>query len=153
MIFEIINPSDKYTIEADDYKVVSVAGLLLGEGKYALKEQEGDFDMPMFLFGGAEDWAKDQFDCLIEDLVEEVHGRPGELIRCLESIVVGNREVYLAGLGGKSGPEKWIYWEKWQDENSSSMNDIGRYAMKYAQAIRRKQDSEREKQDGHQPAI
>ena len=46
MIFEIINPSDKYTIEAEDWQVACVVNLIVGRGQYALQEIDGDHNMP-----------------------------------------------------------------------------------------------------------
>ena len=37
MIYEIINPSDDYTIVADDFAAAAIAACLLGRGAYGLK--------------------------------------------------------------------------------------------------------------------
>jgi len=47
--FEIINPSDPYTIESDDFAAAAGACVLLGEGAYGLREVDGEREMPIFL--------------------------------------------------------------------------------------------------------
>lgn len=54
MKFEIINPSDPYTMEADDLEIAAVSVSFLGDGKYALEgidDAQGN-NVPMFLLGG-----------------------------------------------------------------------------------------------------
>jgi len=52
--FEIVNPSDPYTIETDDFAAACVATILLGVGKYALDEKGGEKrQMPLLFLGGA----------------------------------------------------------------------------------------------------
>jgi len=53
MLFEIINPSDPYTIEANALEIAAVACCILGEGKYTLREITGDKSgyVPTFLVG------------------------------------------------------------------------------------------------------
>ena len=54
MKFDLVNPSDPYTLEADDLQVAGVACCLLGNGKYGLTGLGDDAgqDVPMFLLGG-----------------------------------------------------------------------------------------------------
>ena len=50
MRFEIINPSDKAFIEGE-FLPCCLATVLFGRGQYALKQIDGDLEMPLFLFG------------------------------------------------------------------------------------------------------
>ena len=134
MIFEIINPSDKYTIETDSWKVAAKAGLLLGRGQYSLQEIGGEHELPIFLFGGLEEWIQDEFDTDIDGLMASVDNL--DLATCLDSIVVGDRKNYLLGLGDKTGKEAEAFWAAWHDHNCSSMNDIGSYSKRYAAKLR-----------------
>lgn len=63
MKFEIVNPSDPYTMEADDLQIAAVAVCLLGNGKYMAKGQGRDDgqDVPFFLFGGVDEWFIEKF--------------------------------------------------------------------------------------------
>ncbi len=57
MKYEIINPSDSYTIEHSDFLALAAACVLLGNGQYALSPIDHDGErVPMFLFGGFEEW-------------------------------------------------------------------------------------------------
>lgn len=130
MIFEISNPSDEYTIEAEDWSVACVTGLILGRGNYGLTEVDGDHEMPLFLFGGLEEWTEEEFGIPLEEFMASVDKL--KIANCLNSIVVGNRANYTLGLGDKTGEEADAFWEVWHDLNCSSMNDIGSYARNYA---------------------
>ena len=133
MLFEIINPSDKYTIETDDWQVACVANLVVGRGQLALEEIDGDHHMPLFLFGGLEEWTQEEFSRDLESLMDVDQQA---LANCLDSIVIGNRSNYVLGLGDKTGEEAEAFWEKWHDNNRSSTYDIGSYAKKYAAKLR-----------------
>lgn len=71
MKFEIINPSDEAYIEGD-FKTCVLATLIFGEGKYALKQVDGDLEMPLLLFGTGEKWLKEQFGKSFTELLDEV---------------------------------------------------------------------------------
>ena len=52
MLFEIINPSDPYTLETDSYAAAVAAVCILGEGKYGLDPIGCDVPkVPLALFG------------------------------------------------------------------------------------------------------
>ncbi|MDH5665949.1 MAG: hypothetical protein OEY10_06605 [Nitrosopumilus sp.] len=70
MKFEIINPSDEAYIEGE-FKICCLATLIFGNGKYALKEIDGDLEMPLLLFGTADEWLKKQFGKSFEELLNE----------------------------------------------------------------------------------
>lgn len=57
MKYEIINPSDPYTIEHDDFLPLAAAVLLLGQGQYGAQPIGHDGErVPIFIFGGLEKW-------------------------------------------------------------------------------------------------
>lgn len=130
MILEIINPSDKYTIESEDWDVACVTGLILGKGQYGLREIDGDHEMPLFLFGGLEEWVEEEFGKPLEDFMASVDKI--EIANCLNGILIGDRGDYMHGLGDKTGDEASAFWEEWHDRKRSSLNDIGAYARNYA---------------------
>ena len=41
VLYEIINPSDPYTLKADDFKIAAAACLILGDGQYGLESEDG----------------------------------------------------------------------------------------------------------------
>lgn len=116
MKFEIINPSDPYTMEADDLQIAAVAVCLLGDGKYAAKGVEADSgqDVPIFLFGGVDEWFTEKFGMdYFETASHTLNNRNDALARAFESVKLARGE-------------------------RSSINDIGGRACSIAKAIREK---------------
>ena len=88
--YEIVNPSDPYTIKGEPL-VVCVMVALLGDGKYGLRPcEEGveDPELPFFAFGGdPRAWFKARFG--VEELTEWVEEHLEECAECLESVLIG----------------------------------------------------------------
>lgn len=141
MIFEIINPSDAYTMETDNFIAACVATCLLGNGAYALEEIGGDKKMPVFLFGGHDIWFTEQFGKSFERCVDDVSA--SELADCLDSVLIGkpqDRETYKRGLELIDDPAKREQWHfEWHDKRRSSMNNIGGRAWRLAERLRQRQ--------------
>lgn len=114
MKFNLINPSDPYTIEGADLMIVAVAACLLGDGKYGLDgigEDEG-IKMPIFILAKADDWFAEKFSMNYEGAAEYcIHKRGEELAKVLESV-------------------------KLTSGRRSSLNNIGRRAELMAGAVR-----------------
>lgn len=92
MKFEIVNPSDPYTLEAPSLDVAAVACSFLGEGKYGLKALDSDAsnDVPIFLFGGHDEWFLEKSSLNYEDTADHViHTKREELATCLDSVRLG----------------------------------------------------------------
>ena len=106
MRFEIINPSDPYTMEADDLEVAAVAVCLLGNGKYGLSRIGGDrgTEVPPFLFGGHDEWFTDKFGADFERTAERVLNQRGDaLARAFESVTLERAErSSMNNIGGKA---------------------------------------------------
>jgi hypothetical protein len=111
MKWELVNPSDPYTVESDNFKCAAIAAILVGQGKYALDPIEGtnkEFSMPIFLFGGHDEWFKEHFHESVEAALDDcMETKAGSLIAALRSISIA-------------------------DEKRSSMNNIGAYAQEIA---------------------
>jgi hypothetical protein len=137
MIYEIINPSDAYTLIAEDRSVAAVVCLLLGDGKYALRpEADGAPDVPMFLFATAEDidkWFLKEFGRTAEQCMD---GHEQDIIDCLATVLIGDRKQH-DDLRGLIVEEKLPEFEtKWHASHRSSMNDIGARAKHYEKQLR-----------------
>ena len=116
MKFEIVNPSDPYTIEAADMEVAAVAICFLGLGRYALKGigEDAGQDVPIFLFGGHDEWFVAKFGMNFEDTSNHVADhRAGELADAFDSVKLGRAE-------------------------RSSMNDIKAQAQALSGAVRKR---------------
>lgn len=141
MLFEIINPSDAYTIEAPDMEIAACACIVLGRGHYAFEEIGGDAEVPMFLFGGHDAWFKQQFGGTLDETLDRVmKERREDLAACLDSVLIGSgadRDTYHRGLALIDDPAKRAEWRaQWHDERRSSLNDIGGNAYRIAEQLR-----------------
>lgn len=124
-VYEIVNPSDYYTLESDDVGLACIACMLLGEGHYGLDDvaNPGVEVCPMFIFGGdPEGWLKEKHGLDIGDVLKN---RRGDLAKILRSVRIGDREQAFAA-------EDVVAWH---DKKRSSMNDIGRRAWRLADAL------------------
>jgi hypothetical protein len=144
MLYEIINMSDAYTIEAKDLELAFVACVLLGSGQYAFEPlQDEGVKVPFFMFGGVDEFCQKHFSKssgAVLDGVMEI--RNEELAECLESCLIGgksNRQTYFDGLALIDDPAKREQWRNsWHDERRSSLNDIGGRAYEMAEKLRAK---------------
>lgn len=146
VVGEIINPSDKYTIECSDWLAAAAAVVFLGEGMYALDIEDDDRNLPILAFGGGDAaleswWAKQEGHRgkVFRAWVEDNYAR---IATALESVVLGNRRRYLE-MRALVGPEKFEEFDAiWDDQNRSSMNNIGKRAKALAKHFRAKSETE-----------
>lgn len=135
MIYEIINPSDAVTIEADDEMVACVATLLIGEGKMGLmRYPDGESVLPLFMFDGFEEWQQAHGLDLASFLVE----RRGEIADCLASAVccqASERAAVVKAIEAAGGDIQEAL-RVYNDEKRSSLNDICDYAHSRAAQLR-----------------
>ena len=90
MIYELINPSDPITLEADSDNVAIIAAILIGHGQYGLTNNEGKDVMPIFLFAGwdeLEKWLDEEKYQHGKDFVDE---HRAEIVACLRSTMVAS---------------------------------------------------------------
>lgn len=127
MFYEIINPSDKCFFEAPDLKTAFIVTTLLGGGQYAAKPESEDADeVPLFLFGGAQEWWDERFPG--EDVSMSAKDNAGTVIPALRSVCYGDlreRKLYDSALKAIDDPEKRdAFIEEWNDRHRSSLNNI-----------------------------
>lgn len=142
-IYEIVNPSDAYTLMADEERVAVVATLLLGEGWYGLRTEDGKDVLGLIALGGiryADCWCREHFGSdSMEALLNSV---PDEQIAaCLESVRIGDfdeRRRYDRLIGLVDPAKRDAFHGAWHDEHRSSMNDIGERAARQAAALRKR---------------
>ena len=108
MKFEIINPSDPYTMDADDLIVAAVAVCLLGNGKYGLDALGEDSNIsnnvPIFLLGGHDEWFTSRFGMTYEAAAQQVVDQRTEaLAKAFESVALtSGRRSSLNNIGAKA---------------------------------------------------
>lgn len=141
MIYKIVNISDPYTIEAMSFDVAAVACFILGAGQYSFEPVDDKAPgVPMFLFGGSNEWAKETFQKNIQQLIDgTITEKNQELADCLDSCLYGHvddRMTYLKGLELIDDPDKRKFWrDNWLDKRSS-LNNIGGRAFAMARKFR-----------------
>jgi hypothetical protein len=142
MLFNIINPSDPYTMRAVDLEVAAVAVCVLGEGKYGLDEIGGDRSghVPVFLLGGHDEWFTKQFGRNFADTLNHVAGnRLDELVKALASVHIGtpaDKVAFDERAAQCESPEAVMdLLHELHDAKRTSTNDIGRRAWSMAQAL------------------
>lgn len=67
--YEIVNPSDKAFVSGNDWEAVCLSVLVVGAGKYGIT---GAKDMPVFYFGGHDEWFQEQFGRTFAESIEHV---------------------------------------------------------------------------------
>jgi hypothetical protein len=137
MLFDVINPSDSYSIKTDDKEAACVACLLMGSGQYGLQEIAGPFEMPILMFGGGDEFFKATFGRTMQESADLYRGeKVAILVETLRSVIIGSpseRQTYEAALQFITDPEKLKkYKDEYHDRKRSSMNDIGGRANKLA---------------------
>lgn len=142
MLFEIINPSDPYTIEAPNMKIAAAACVLLGNGAYAFKplEGEGAVEVPMFFLGGHDEWFNENFgqntEAVCGDVVDNFKA---QLAACLDSITYGSatdrREFERLTEHSEPAERQKLRIER-NRNRAGSLNDIAGRAHAYARNLR-----------------
>lgn len=87
MLYEITNASERYTIEHDDFHVVAVAVLLLGDGRYGIAPAaRTERDLSIYVIGCGTDTVRR--DLAIESLPRFVREHTDAIAEALESILM-----------------------------------------------------------------
>ena len=140
MLFKIVNPSDPYTIEAPSLDVATVAAVLLGQGKYPFESLDGGKDIPHFLFGKIDLWCQENFNENLMELSNRVMDtKLSEVADCLDSVLYGDEQDRTEFLESTEGMKREHFEEARgirQENNRSSMNDIGERAYRMAAKLR-----------------
>jgi hypothetical protein len=140
-VYELINPSDTVTFEADSFLIASLATILVGEGQYAAKAVGGSADqnVPFFMFGTEDDlqqWFYERFKVSMGQELFKQYAQP--VATCLDSFVYGNREDYLAAQAAITDEDKRKQnIAEWDDRHRTSMNQLVKRARMLANNIRK----------------
>ena len=140
MLFEIINPSDPYTMTADSLEVAAVAVCFLGQGQYALKQLDGDAEVPMFPFTGHDEWFTETFGRDFNtSIVHVCETDAAGLAKALGSVFIGDatsRQEFDDMAANCKTPEEFdALLRTTHDARRTSQNDIGRRAWALADAV------------------
>jgi hypothetical protein len=137
MLYIFENPSDPYVFAAANRETAALTVLMLGV-EYGATPREGDENVPIFIFGGAEEWYEKTFG---RTMTEGFAALKGEVAASLESFMYGDFndwKKYQSALNAIDDPAKRdAFRAEWQD-GISSLNDIGGYAHQIGAKIREK---------------
>lgn len=103
MEYEIVNPSDPYTLKSDDFEAAALACVILGNGKYALKPlEDGGVEVPLFVFGGHDEWFQKTFGVTLDGSLSRVER--SRIAAVLETVTIGNskKRSSMNDIGGRA---------------------------------------------------
>lgn len=146
MIYELINPSDPYTMVYDDDEIARTACILLGESAYALKNENGGEVCPLLLLGATAFINKEYgssakfFEYVTENML-----RIGDCLDSVMSFGPSERFAYEEAVKVMTDKQRKEYRDKVHDRNMSSMNNIGARAWTLAETFRQRVEDKQNK--------
>lgn len=138
-LWELINPSDKITFKAETHELAAIAVGIMG-GQYGAQELDTEAEprnVPLFLFGGTEEYFQKTFGKTIAESFETCD--KVTLAEVFESFLIGSmaeRRAYEKALSVLPEEDKAAFKADWLDKERSSMNNICARAEHYARALR-----------------
>lgn len=128
-IYEIANPSDAYTLEAEDFLVAAVAVAMLGNGAYGIPGSP--------ILWGWDAWLKERIP---QGLDAYITANREAIATVLDSVMIGSeadRVLYQKTLSLIESPERREEFRQLRhDTHRSSMNNIGTRAWALAKRMR-----------------
>lgn len=140
MQYKLINPSDPYTFLASSHEAAALTVFVLSTN-FGAESEEGE-TVPIFLFGGSEEWYIENFGRTVEEGIDAL--RP-EIAESLCSFMLGDfedrkrYELALSLIDDESKKEK--FKEEWQEAHSSYSN-IGAFAHQTGLKLKEKLNKE-----------
>lgn len=148
MIYEIANPCDAVTIEAEDSVLAAVAVVVLGNGTYGLYDEDERVVLPIFLLEKPEKlvaWLTEHG--IDSNKMDDFYAKNGEEVaKILESVVYGkinDRRALTAMTEKMSTTDRLDATSKWNESRRSSTRNIGADARNLAMAFRKKAEEAR----------
>jgi len=135
-VYEIANPSDAITIESDDGIAAGLAITMISNGQYCINDEHDKSPVPMFIFGGFEEWMKEK-GLNLDTYVKE---NAVKMAEALESVLYGgfsDRKIFESATAKMSKENALKFREEWNESKRSSMNNIGLVCQNYAKRLRK----------------
>lgn len=152
-LYEVVNPSDGITFRTDDVKIAIALTAMLGGGKYGLEDEKGKQDYPtLFLFMSKEqidEKLKPYFNN-VDEMFSYVDGHLKEMVEAIDSLAVADiakridYEKALEHITDETEKQKYKDW--FNDEHTSSLNNIYGYAQSLRKGFSGKLNREGEKE-------
>lgn len=141
MLYNIVNPSDPYTIEASSLDVAAMTAILLGQGQYPFHALDGSENVPTFAFGGGDKWCDEQFkESLMEMSNRVMDTKLSQVADCLDSVLYGDEKDRVEFLAETKDMNRQTFEATRilrHNDKISSMNDIGDRAYRMAAKLRK----------------
>ena len=96
MKYEIINPSDECYIESENETVACFCTLLLGNGMYALNNDNDETILPVLVGYDADEWVKNHIGDVDTFMSEHID----EIIQCLRSVEYARERTSMNNIQG-----------------------------------------------------
>lgn len=136
-VYELSNPSDAVHVEAEDTTVACVAVLLLGQGRYGLRDEHGETVLPLLFLGGLHQWLAAR---KITDLDTFLKANASAMADVLDTATLGSAKdfkFFKSAMAAIDDPVKRAaFREEWDDKKRSSTNNICAAAHRLAQRFR-----------------
>jgi len=138
-IYSIINPSDSYTLRADNLLVAASGIALVGNGAYGLIQVSNEEIKTPVGFGWDE-WLEEQVAPLdYKDWSAYLDDHLLPVAEVLDSVLIGTPEQRQQAEKKlrEMDPLEWPqFLAEWHDRRRSSINDIGKHCWEYAHHLR-----------------
>ncbi len=135
--------SDAYTCQAEDENAAAIAVLLLGNGKYGLKDEKGETVLPLMIFAG-EDACNELINkhtsgAVLSDYITANEPAIAAILQSVMTVGFSERKAYDRAMELIDDPTKRdAFRAEYHDRNRTSMNDIGGRAWRMAAALQKK---------------
>lgn len=110
--YNIINPSDACTLKSETLIDAAIAAILVGGGQYPLEPinaPEGTEGVPIFMFGGLQEWWNKRFDISIDEALQQ---RRESVATVLESVTLKGERSSMNDIQGRARRQAaWVRGE------------------------------------------
>jgi hypothetical protein len=139
--YEIINPSDKVVLAADesDELLISIAVIVLGKGRAGLQRDDDQDIVPLLFLGGFDDWLKAK-GLTSDTFSETIKANRNKIATILESVFYGSiseAKALDAALTALPREQAIAARAKYNDVKRSSLNDWGAACLGWARSLRK----------------
>lgn len=114
MKYEIINPSDKCFISSENEKVACFCNLLIGNGKYALRREDGTTADSIHIFGYSTAKLNEDYE---GDFQKFSDNNLVEIIECFKSFEYAGERTSLNNIGAMAEHLQKQFEKKLEEEN------------------------------------
>jgi hypothetical protein len=143
-VYELVNPSDTYTFEAESLEIAALAVVILGDGWYGATDEAGKTVVPILALDPVErvkTWWTQSFGDDFDDAIDAVRTDAAlrrDLTACLRSVLIGSRgmwDVILGAAAKMTNDDAAAFLADWHDKQRTSTSDIGATAKAWAEQL------------------